>query len=247
MYEKLAQIRALVDEIEKDSRSAGDASERVIVTGLELPDIVRDVVDYLFPEMRPYEAAVYMYMLRHSIVETGTQFLRVSRRSLQSGVIKSAYAGTRSGGSDSDIVKSSYETMRSTLEALENLGAIRREADPNREGTLYRVLLPEELEVCRKAKASAQASTLATPIDELKELDYYNVRENRLKVYERDNYHCRYCNKQLTRFTATLDHIHPVAQGGDNSFGNLVTACLDCNSRKNVKPLGDFLAKQALS
>jgi 5-methylcytosine-specific restriction endonuclease McrA len=76
------------------------------------------------------------------------------------------------------------------------------------------------------------------------DIDYYNVRENRIAVYERDAYKCRYCEKQLTRFTATLDHVTPVAEGGDNSFGNLVTACLDCNSRKNKRPVGDFLVEQ---
>jgi 5-methylcytosine-specific restriction endonuclease McrA len=40
----------------------------------------------------------------------------------------------------------------------------------------------------------------------------YNIRENRLKVYERDDYKCKYCSKQLTRSTVTLDHITPVAR-----------------------------------
>jgi 5-methylcytosine-specific restriction endonuclease McrA len=74
------------------------------------------------------------------------------------------------------------------------------------------------------------------------EPDYYNIRENRLKVYERDNYERKYCGKQLTRFTATLDHITPVARGGDNGLANLITACLECNSKTNVKPVGDFMA-----
>jgi 5-methylcytosine-specific restriction endonuclease McrA len=39
-----------------------------------------------------------------------------------------------------------------------------------------------------------------------------------------DNYQCRYCGKHRTRFTATLDHVKPVAEGGDHSFENLVTA-----------------------
>ena len=76
------------------------------------------------------------------------------------------------------------------------------------------------------------------------EVDYYNVRENRIKIYERDEYKCRYCGKQLTRFTSTLDHVKPVAEDGDNSFDNLVTACLECNSRKNKRLVGDFLAGQ---
>jgi 5-methylcytosine-specific restriction endonuclease McrA len=32
--------------------------------------------------------------------------------------------------------------------------------------------------------------------------------------------------------------------GGDNSLENLVTACLDCNSRKKRRTVGDFLVEQ---
>ena len=70
------------------------------------------------------------------------------------------------------------------------------------------------------------------------------LRENRTKAYERDGYICRYCQKQLTRLTATLDHVKPIAEDGDNSLENLVTACLECNSRKNKRQLGDFLAEK---
>ena len=45
-------------------------------------------------------------------------------------------------------------------------------------------------------------------------------------------------------FTATLDHIVPVEKDGDNSFDNLVAACLTCNSQKTNRPAGDFLAEQ---
>ena len=151
----LDKIRALIEEIEREAGSTETRADRALVTGLELPDIVRDVVDLLFPELKPYEAAVYMYMLRHSVVETGSQLMRVSRRGLQSGVIKSPVAGTRSGGGEVDVSETSYKTIRVALEGLEALGAIRRESEPNRDGTLYRVLLPEELEVCRKLKQPA--------------------------------------------------------------------------------------------
>ncbi len=106
-------------------------------------------------------------------------------------------------------------------------------------------MLPEEIEACQqyRHKINQENSTSAKSVDLT--ADHYNVRENRLKVYEKDDYKCKYCDKQLTRFTATLDHIKPVAEGGDNGLENLVTACLDCNSRKNSKPLGDFLAERA--
>jgi hypothetical protein len=140
--------------------------------------------------------------------------------------------------------KISLGKVQETLRALETIGAIRKEGEPNREGTLYRVLIPDEIAACRDFRSERMASEpeLAFPPTGI---DYYNVRENRMKVYERDGYSCRYCQKQLTRFTATLDHVKPIAEGGDNSLENLITACLGCNSRKNRKPLGDFLAESS--
>lgn len=80
-------------------------------------------------------------------------------------------------------------------------------------------------------------------IDPKKELDYYNVKENRLRVFERDGYKCYKCGKQLTRFSATLDHIQPVSKSGDNSYDNLVTCCLHCNSKRGAKPIMDILGE----
>jgi len=64
-------------------------------------------------------------------------------------------------------------------------------------------------------------------------------------VYLRDEYKCRYCGKQLTLLTATLDHITAVAAGGGNDLDNLATACLMCNSQKRKRPVGDFLAERS--
>lgn len=86
--------------------------------------------------------------------------------------------------------------------------------------TLYRVLIPDEVEACRKFRAERTAME-PTPELAAADIDYYNIRENHLKVYERDAYKCHYCDKQLTRFTATLDHITPVAEGGNNSYENI--------------------------
>jgi HNH endonuclease len=234
MNQRIDKIRQLLNELESDARSA-PTSDRDF-SAFELPDIIQEIVDDLQPLLTPYDAAFYWYLFRHSIAKDGTPHLRVSTRGLRRAVVKSSY----SYAAENTI---SYDKVQESLKALQTINAIRKEGDPNREGTLYRVLIPDEIEACRKFRAERMA---AEP--ELKfpptGIDYYNVRENRLKVYERDQYICRYCQKQLTRFTATLDHVKPVAEDGDNSIENLVTACLDCNSRKNKRPLGDFLAEK---
>lgn len=147
---------------------------------------------------------------------------------------------TSSSGQSKDL---SYAAVQKSLQALEEKGAILKAGDTNREGTLYKVFLPEEISLCQERMKVAKAEKLE-PIDTKKELDYYNVRENRLKVFERDGYKCHYCEKQLTRFTATLDHIQPISKGGDNSFDNLITSCLHCNSRRGNRPVMDIINEQ---
>ena len=236
MQERIEQIRRLLSDLEAEASQVERASDFRALSGLELPDIICDVVDLLMPELKPYEIALYLHFLRHSIIESGTPHFRASRRGVQSGVFKSARVEERNGKSG----EVSYGAVKEAMTGLEKLGAIRQEGEPNREGTLYRILLPEEIEVCQKRRA--ESATLSSKAAGEHEADFYNVRENRLKIFERDNYHCTYCGKQLTRFTATLDHITPVSEGGDNSADNLKTACLQCNSRKTSRPLGDFLA-----
>lgn len=240
MGKTINQIRMLLAQLESEASQAEQASKFRALSGLELPDIICDVIDLSMPELKPYEFSFYMYFLRHSIIQNGGPYIRVSRRGLQSGIIKSAYAGTTVGGKDLEGVAASFKTVRQAIESLEAVGAIRQEGDANRDGTLYRVLLPEEIEACQCRRRQRFVELTASATE--RGADFYNVRANRLKIYERDNYRCTYCDKQLTRFTATLDHVTPVSEGGDNSAENLKTACLQCNSRKTARSLGDFLA-----
>lgn len=232
MRARLDQIRELLNELEADPEANTTQPDGGTFCGLELPIIVQEIVDDLQPLLSPYEVAFYWYLFRHSIAENGNPLLRVSTRGLQSGVMKPSRSETIS-----------LTQVRETLAALETFGAIRKDGEPNRDGTLYRVFIPDEIEACRKFQTERKAAE-PTPEVTASEIDFYNVRENRFKVYERDGYKCCYCEKQLTRFTVTLDHVKPIVGGGDNSFDNLVTACLNCNSRKHQRPVGDFLAER---
>jgi hypothetical protein len=88
--------------------------------------------------------------------------------------------------------------VREIFRALETVRALRKDGEANRDGTPYRVLIPDEIEVCRKFREERKAAELIPDVA-ARDIDYYNIRENRIKVYERDDYRCRYCEKQLTR------------------------------------------------
>jgi len=230
--EELQKIREILDFIEKGTEE-NQMSElfRETFDLFELPEIMKDIVDHLQPQLLPYEAAIYWNMFRHSILENGSEYVRTSVRGMTKNIITSS-----SGQSDG----LSYSSVQTALAGLEKKGVIQKIGDTNREGTPYKVFLPEEIEICQKQMREKQISELPT-VNVSKDLDYYNVQENRLKIFERDSYKCHYCGKQLTRFSGTLDHIQPVSQGGDNSYDNLITACLHCNSRRGAKPVMEII------
>ncbi len=195
MKETVEQIVGLLEKLKEEAQTADEVAKVQALSGLELPDIVRDFVDLLMPKLGPYESAFYMYLLRHSILAEGTPLVRAGRKSLQAGVVTSA-------SGQGEVI--SYAKVQETFEALEKIGAIRKQGEPTRDGTLYRVMLPEELEICQAERQRVLALTKRAQVAD-SDVDYYNYRENRLKIYERDVYKCQHCGKQLTRFTATLD------------------------------------------
>ena len=220
MNARIEKIRQLLNELEvvAEGTPQGDAG----FSALELPVIIQEIVDDLQPILTAYDAAFYWFLFRHSIAKDGNPQIRVSRSSLRRAVVKSSYTNA----AENNI---SLGKVQDTLRALEEIGAIRKLGEPNRQGTLFQVLIPDEIEACRKFRAER----LAEESKLFPTADGNDARETRMKVFERDGYVCRKCHKQLTRFTATLDYVKPIAEGGDDSEENLLTACVECNLRKN--------------
>lgn len=59
----------------------------------------------------------------------------------------------------------------------------------------------------------------------------------RFDVFKRDGFTCQYCGCKPPDVVLQVDHITPVAAGGDNDISNLVTACEACNQGKKAKRL----------
>lgn len=72
-------------------------------------------------------------------------------------------------------------------------------------------------------------------------------KRTRFEVLRRDNHTCQYCGGKAPDVILHVDHIIPVALGGDDSPGNLVTACKDCNAGKtSISPDSPIVAAIAL-
>jgi hypothetical protein len=68
----------------------------------------------------------------------------------------------------------------------------------------------------------------------------------RFELFKRDKFTCQYCGKSAPEITLEIDHIKPIAKGGDNNLLNLITSCYDCNRGKRDRKISDdtILKKQ---
>jgi len=57
----------------------------------------------------------------------------------------------------------------------------------------------------------------------------------RWSIFSRDGFRCHYCGATPDDgIKLVLDHIIPIAKGGNNADNNLITACNLCNSGKGI-------------
>ncbi len=178
--------------------------------------IFNDFVDYLMPELVPYEASLYLFLLRNSLLRDGTIQIRIGKRSMAQGY------GTGSRGK-----KTNYTHMTRVISGLEVKGCL-RVGNTTREGTLYTILLPRDIPLVKEHITNIKISSED-------EDDYFTDPKKRQILFERDNWTCQYCGELVSQDNATLDHFVPQSKGGAHSKDNLRTACLVCNGVKSGK------------
>jgi 5-methylcytosine-specific restriction endonuclease McrA len=187
----------------------------------------KQLEDFLVPHLKlsVTDRAVYSHLLRHSRLE-GKARLHFSISWLSRGACLS-------GG-----------PVREAVRRLATNGALRL-LERSRKGHLIEVRLPEEIRAAvphrvgsRPAPRSASLGSLA---DALEETDFLQNRSLRQYIHARERGYCFYCLSRLNKRIQCLDHVVPRAQRGRNSYRNLVSACVECNSRKSETSAPDFL------
>lgn len=177
-------------------------------------DLLTQLVDFVIPLLPPYETSLYLVLLRLTFLSDGDATVRIGKRTISKKLGK----GTRSTGGD-------FSHITEKLKNLEQAGFITI-GDSDRLGTEIMVRLPSDVPSVRELIALSQISD--EPAD-----DYFKDPALRKVIFARDGESCHYCGDTLKETTSTLDHVIPVSKGGDNSAGNLVAACLLCNSIKS--------------
>ena len=201
-------------------------------------EVWKQMEDILVPRLRlsVLDRSVYSHLLRYTRLE-GKSRLHFSIQWLARGI------GLSAG------------PAREALRRLLALGALRL-VQRNRNGHLVEVLLPAEIPARREPAAFpgrtrarySVASPLPSPIGRpqapaphLDGIDFLQTRALRQSIHTRERGRCFYCLRRLTHAEKCLDHVLPRARFGRNSYRNLVSCCVECNSQKSERPARDFL------
>jgi 5-methylcytosine-specific restriction endonuclease McrA len=172
--------------------------------------------DLLVPRLRlsVIDRAVYSHLLRHSRLE-GRLRLHFSIAWLARGA------------------RLSHSPTREAVRRLVAHGALRL-VQRSKAGHVVDVRLPEEIRAARRPARIPRAV-------DLEEADFLKTKALRLAIHARERSQCFYCLRRLTASIHCLDHVVPRVQLGRNSYRNLVSCCLECNSQKGERPAEDFL------
>jgi 5-methylcytosine-specific restriction endonuclease McrA len=102
---------------------------------------------------------------------------------------------------------------------------------------------------CRKASdGSRNAKRISKAIRRARKLTRYVEPVDPFKVFIRDGWRCGICRTPTPRrlmgtladTSPELDHIVPLAAGGEHSYRNTQCACRKCNQTKGARPLGQL-------
>jgi 5-methylcytosine-specific restriction endonuclease McrA len=94
----------------------------------------------------------------------------------------------------------------------------------------WRIEHPEQARIHRARRRARIASVLAT----LTAAEWE-------AILEAAGHACIYCG---TATNLTMDHLTPLARGGNHTAENVAPACGPCNSSKGAKVVADFLAER---
>ena len=187
---------------------------------IDAVQVCKEFEDLLAPRLKlsALERAVYSHLLRHSRFE-GQLRLRFSIVWLANNM------GVTS------------RRAREAVRRLIDKGVLRLIERANI-GHLVEVRVPGELRACRSA---ADAQPKLSDGANVEETDFLRTRGLRQAIHAREGGACFYCLRRTPGRAHCLDHVVPQAAGGSNSYRNLVSCCLDCNSRKRDLSAADFL------
>lgn len=186
----------------------------------DLEKTLIEIQDFLIPILDTYEQAIYRYIFRHTYLIGEKQMLFST---------KSAPIGLGSGKQNTPP----SESQRSKkIRSLELKGAVKI-LDRSYKGLMVSIVLPRDIVDLIPSEEEF--------VFDMERLDFYKDRRLMQCILDREGYRCFYTGKKINSDNCYLDHVIPQANGGDNSYKNIVASCYDANSLKTDKPVDEFI------
>jgi 5-methylcytosine-specific restriction endonuclease McrA len=157
------------------------------------------------------ERVVYAHLLRHSHLE--------GKRQLRFSIVWLARS-----------VRLSDQPARHAVRSLAAKGALRL-VDRTLAGHLVEVFLPEEIHAVPHEGTVPSCLARRPGRTDLEEMDFLQVSSRREAIHARERGLCFYCLRRFVTRGRCLDHVVPLVRGGSNSYRNLVSCCVECNSQ----------------
>lgn len=199
------------------------ASSHRAATMIDAGSLWRQVEDVVAPGLRlsVIDHVVYTHLLRHSRLE-GKRRLKFSIPWLARNI------------------RLSTCPTREAVRRLAAQGALRL-VERSKAGHVAEVRLPEEIGGVRaKGNRAREAARQADPTD-IESVNFLKTLQLRRAIHARERGKCFYCLRRITPRLECLDHVVPRARVGCNSYRNLVSACMECNSQKGEQPAEEYL------
>ena len=98
------------------------------------------------------------------------------------------------------------------------------------------LLINEKVDSLETYREKIHSAYLTVPLPSVIRLkEYARIRRkeivlSRKNILKRDNHTCQYCSARSVPMT--IDHVISRKKGGEDSWENLVAACVPCNTRK---------------
>jgi hypothetical protein len=100
---------------------------------------------------------------------------------------------------------------------------------------------PGKFALCALPRPEPQGSAQTSGATSFGEIDFLQTQPLRRAIHARGGGRCFYGLRRLVRMRGCPDHVVPMVKFGTNSYRNLVSCCLDCNSLKADRDAVEFV------
>ncbi len=183
----------------------------------------KEYIDYVIPKMETIEQSIYLYVVRHTLLENKENVLV----SISSSAKSNAFGLSGRGGT------MGISSTRDKVYTLQEKGFL-KVVDSTPTGLRLMPVLPSEMPYIKEIEENVAAKI------PLEELDFYTEANLRNSLREREGNRCFYSLQKITDENFTVDHVVSRPEG-KNTYNNLVATTKAMNNRKSNMSAEDFL------